>query len=461
MTSAIDLRQHEQLLRADADRAQRVDLLGDLHRADLRRVGRSGAAGDDDRGQQRRQLAQHRERDQVDDEDVGAEALQLVGALVGDHDAHQERQQAGDRQRLDARRLHVVQDRPPAQPARIAAARAAARARSRRRTPGSRRRRRPTTRAARRARARAAGGRRALERDLARRDQLQQRRELRAQPCTRRAAARCELAHGPVQQPGAGRVERGDAGPVDDDLAALRPFDFGQPLVQIRDRVGRPDAATAQFARHRAGRGGQESQLRARIRGHCSIQSPATPTAGRSTHLRRSRAILCQRHPGGLITAKQMRDSRPRATPSRSVEDRQRPASIFGRLQAGVKSKSSRFHGHLPLATIGTPVHDEGSTMDIERFMQGYKAAWERRDERHVRRAVLGRWRVPQHAFRRAARPRPTRRLLVPREAPGGRPLGYEVLASTATGGIAHWHVTYQVASEELFRIWAAPPEPT
>lgn len=34
--------------------------------------------------------------------------------------------------------------------------------------------------------------------------------------------------------------------------------------------------------------------------------------------------------------------------------------------------------------------------------------------------------------------------------------LGYEVLAETATGGIAHWHVEYQVASEELFAIWAA-----
>ena len=31
--------------------------------------------------------------------------------------------------------------------------------------------------------------------------------------------------------------------------------------------------------------------------------------------------------------------------------------------------------------------------------------------------------------------------------------VAYEVLASTATGGIAHWHVTYQVASEELFQI--------
>jgi len=33
--------------------------------------------------------------------------------------------------------------------------------------------------------------------------------------------------------------------------------------------------------------------------------------------------------------------------------------------------------------------------------------------------------------------------------------LTYEVLASTPGAGMAHWHVTYQVASEELFQIWA------
>jgi hypothetical protein len=32
----------------------------------------------------------------------------------------------------------------------------------------------------------------------------------------------------------------------------------------------------------------------------------------------------------------------------------------------------------------------------------------------------------------------------------------FDVLASPTGSGIAHWHVTYQVASEELFRIWAA-----
>jgi hypothetical protein len=31
--------------------------------------------------------------------------------------------------------------------------------------------------------------------------------------------------------------------------------------------------------------------------------------------------------------------------------------------------------------------------------------------------------------------------------------LTYEILSKTPTGGIAHWNVTYQVASAELFRI--------
>jgi len=33
--------------------------------------------------------------------------------------------------------------------------------------------------------------------------------------------------------------------------------------------------------------------------------------------------------------------------------------------------------------------------------------------------------------------------------------LRYEVLAEPPAGGVAHWNVTYQVASEELFDIWA------
>jgi len=33
--------------------------------------------------------------------------------------------------------------------------------------------------------------------------------------------------------------------------------------------------------------------------------------------------------------------------------------------------------------------------------------------------------------------------------------VSFAVLAATAESGIAPWHVTYQVASEELFQIWA------
>ena len=50
----------------------------------------------------RRELAQHRQADQIGDEDVGAVLPQLVGALIGDHDAEQERQQPDDRQRVEA-----------------------------------------------------------------------------------------------------------------------------------------------------------------------------------------------------------------------------------------------------------------------------------------------------------------------------------------------------------------------
>lgn len=33
--------------------------------------------------------------------------------------------------------------------------------------------------------------------------------------------------------------------------------------------------------------------------------------------------------------------------------------------------------------------------------------------------------------------------------------VGFDVLADAGASGIAHWHVTYQVGSEELFEVWA------
>jgi hypothetical protein len=95
----------------------RVHFLGDLHGADLSGVGRAGAAGDDDGGDQRRQFAQHGQRHQFNDEDVGAIGFELLTALIGDHNSHHERQQGDDRQRVDAGGFDVAEQRPPAEPA--------------------------------------------------------------------------------------------------------------------------------------------------------------------------------------------------------------------------------------------------------------------------------------------------------------------------------------------------------
>ena len=94
--------------------------------------------------------------------------------------------------------------------------------------------------------------------------------------------------------------------------------------------------------------------------------------------------------------------------------------------------------------------------MDIEKFMQGYKAAWERRDETlfcalfasegeyHNTPFAVQTGHVELAAY--------WRRVKLQEDVT----LDYEVLASSPGAGIAHWHVTYRVASEELFRIWAA-----
>ncbi len=93
--------------------------------------------------------------------------------------------------------------------------------------------------------------------------------------------------------------------------------------------------------------------------------------------------------------------------------------------------------------------------MNIEQFMQGYKAAWEGRDDAMFARLFTddGEYRNTPFAVQvgHAQLREYWNRVKLQEDVR----LGYEILAATATGGIAHWHVTYQVASEELFRIWA------
>jgi len=93
--------------------------------------------------------------------------------------------------------------------------------------------------------------------------------------------------------------------------------------------------------------------------------------------------------------------------------------------------------------------------VNIERFMQGYKAAWEARDE-HAFAALFatdGEYRNTPFAVQRghAELAEYWRRIKLQEDIR----VDYDILADSGSAGMAHWHVTYRVASEELFQIWA------
>lgn len=93
--------------------------------------------------------------------------------------------------------------------------------------------------------------------------------------------------------------------------------------------------------------------------------------------------------------------------------------------------------------------------MDIERFMRGYQAAWEARDDKLFCAlfAADGQYHNTPFAVQRGHDQLAAywQRVKLQEDVR----VTYEVLASAPGSGMAHWHVTYQVASEELFQIWA------
>ena len=94
--------------------------------------------------------------------------------------------------------------------------------------------------------------------------------------------------------------------------------------------------------------------------------------------------------------------------------------------------------------------------MDTHKFMQGYKTAWEQRDLTMF--AALfhadGLYHNTPFQVQRGAAQLAAywKRVQLQEDVH----LTFEILAAQADSGIAHWHVGYQVASEELFRIWAS-----
>lgn len=93
--------------------------------------------------------------------------------------------------------------------------------------------------------------------------------------------------------------------------------------------------------------------------------------------------------------------------------------------------------------------------MNIETFMRGYRSAWEQRDPAMFAALFHPDGRYHNTPFQvqrgRAQLAEYWKRVQLQEDVR----VAFEVLASTASSGIAHWHVTYQVASEELFQIWA------
>jgi len=93
--------------------------------------------------------------------------------------------------------------------------------------------------------------------------------------------------------------------------------------------------------------------------------------------------------------------------------------------------------------------------VNIEQFMQGYKAAWEQRNDAMFCAlfAADSEYHNTPFAVQRghAQLSEYWQRVKLQEDVH----LSYSVLASSPSDGIAHWRTTYQVASEELFQIWA------
>ena len=94
--------------------------------------------------------------------------------------------------------------------------------------------------------------------------------------------------------------------------------------------------------------------------------------------------------------------------------------------------------------------------MDIEQFMRGYKAAWEGRDEALFCALFAADGTYHNTPFAEQRGHDQLAQYWQRVKLQDDISVSYDILASAPASGIAHWHVTYQVSSEELFKIWAA-----
>ncbi|MGI9367806.1 MAG: nuclear transport factor 2 family protein [Ruegeria sp.] len=93
--------------------------------------------------------------------------------------------------------------------------------------------------------------------------------------------------------------------------------------------------------------------------------------------------------------------------------------------------------------------------MNIHDFMAAYKRVWEAQDSEGFAALVKENGRYHNTPFQVQDTPEARVKYWDRIKLQQDITLTYTVLAETADGGVAHWNVVYQVASEELFEIWA------
>jgi len=93
--------------------------------------------------------------------------------------------------------------------------------------------------------------------------------------------------------------------------------------------------------------------------------------------------------------------------------------------------------------------------MGIHEFMAAYKRVWEGQDSEAFAALFTPDGRYHNTPFQVQATSEERAAYWDRIKLQEDISVSYEVLAENDDGGIAHWNTTYQVASEELFRIWA------
>src|SRR5690606_3502507 len=88
----------------------RIDLVVELHRTKLRGEGRARSSSDDDRDDDRRELAADRDRHSVDEVDPRSIRLDLGREEIRDDDADEDHDETGDRHRLDRDALELNEE---------------------------------------------------------------------------------------------------------------------------------------------------------------------------------------------------------------------------------------------------------------------------------------------------------------------------------------------------------------